>query len=123
VELDSSYTGNADGSGTLHVSQLPPNPAVIAPGPAYIFVVVNGVPSVGVQVMCGSGTIGKQNLLSVATLPEASFVTNVDGSNSVNSGNNTTAANGIKNGAFSRRGTPTALVLVGILNVFFPWLF
>jgi len=122
VELDSSYTGNADGSGTLYVSQLPPNPAIIAPGPAYIFVVVNGVPSVGVQVMCGSGTIGKQSPLSVATLPEASFVTNVNGSNSGNSGNNTTPAKGVKNGAFSRRETPTALVLVGILHVFFPWL-
>lgn len=34
VQLDSTYTGNPDGSATLHVSQLPPNPAVLAPGPA-----------------------------------------------------------------------------------------
>lgn len=33
VQLDSTYTGT-DGSATLHVSQLPPNPAVLAPGPA-----------------------------------------------------------------------------------------
>ena len=34
VQLDSSYTGSSDGSGTLHVSQLPPNPAILTPGPA-----------------------------------------------------------------------------------------
>lgn len=34
VQLDSSYSANEDGSGVLHVSQLPPNPAILAPGPA-----------------------------------------------------------------------------------------
>lgn len=34
VQLDSSYTGNTDGSGVIHVSQLPPNPAILVPGPA-----------------------------------------------------------------------------------------
>ena len=34
VQLDSSYTGNTDGSGVVHVSQLPPNPAILVPGPA-----------------------------------------------------------------------------------------
>ncbi|KAF8491027.1 glyoxal oxidase [Gautieria morchelliformis] len=73
VQLDSSYTGNSDGSGTLHVSQLPPNAAILAPGPAYIFVVVNGVPSIGVPVMCGSGQIETQNTLAVAPLPSSSL--------------------------------------------------
>ncbi|KIM83331.1 glyoxal oxidase [Piloderma croceum F 1598] len=73
VELDSSYTGNSDGSAVLHVSQLPPNPAIMAPGPAFIFVVVNGVPSVGVQVMVGSGKIEKQKTLSIASLPSPSL--------------------------------------------------
>lgn len=34
VQLNSTYTGNADGSAVLHVSQLPPNAAILAPGPA-----------------------------------------------------------------------------------------
>ena len=34
VELEISYTANADGSGVLHCSNLPPNPAVFPPGPA-----------------------------------------------------------------------------------------
>ncbi|KAK7005867.1 glyoxal oxidase N-terminus-domain-containing protein [Favolaschia claudopus] len=46
VQLDSTYTAyGANNTATLHVSQMPPNPAILAPGPALIFVVVNGVPS------------------------------------------------------------------------------
>ncbi|TFY73395.1 hypothetical protein EWM64_g10617, partial [Hericium alpestre] len=41
VQLESTITVAADGSATLHCSQLPPNPAVFPPGPAYVFVVVN----------------------------------------------------------------------------------
>jgi hypothetical protein len=73
VQLDSSYTGNSDGSAFLHVSQMPPNPAILVPGPAFIFVVVNGVPSVGVQVMIGSGQIETQKTLSISSLPSPSL--------------------------------------------------
>ena len=34
-----------------------------------LFVVVNGVPSIGVQVMIGSGQLGTQKILDVAPLP------------------------------------------------------
>ncbi|EPT04572.1 hypothetical protein FOMPIDRAFT_281602 [Fomitopsis schrenkii] len=71
VQLDSTYTGNSDGSATLHVSQLPPNPAVLAPGPALLFVVVNGVPSVGVQIMVGSGKIETQATTANVALPSS----------------------------------------------------
>lgn len=37
VELDYSYSVDSDGGATLHVSQLPPNPAIIQPGPACEF--------------------------------------------------------------------------------------
>ncbi|KAH9935742.1 copper radical oxidase [Fomitopsis serialis] len=73
VQLDSTYTGNSDGSATLHVSQLPPNPAVLAPGPALLFVVVNGVPSVGVQVMVGSGKIETQPTKENVALPSSTI--------------------------------------------------
>lgn len=97
VQLNSTYTGNADGSAVLHVSQLPPNAAILAPGPAcehslppflfclslsltffpqVLFVVVNGVPSVGVMVMVGSGKIGTQTMSAVADLPAATIVSN-----------------------------------------------
>lgn len=38
----------------------PPNAAVFQPGPALLFVVVDGVPSIGKQIMVGSGEIGEQ---------------------------------------------------------------
>lgn len=86
VQLDSTYTGNSDGSGVLHVSQLPPNPAILAPGPAFIFTVVNGVPSIGMQVMIGSGQLGTQQTLDVQSLPNSSMSQTVNSSQSHNSG-------------------------------------
>ncbi|KAJ7141391.1 glyoxal oxidase N-terminus-domain-containing protein [Mycena epipterygia] len=75
VQLDATYTAyGANNTATLHVSQLPPNPAILAPGPALLFVVVAGVPSVGVQVMVGSGVIGTQNVLSIGDLPASAYV-------------------------------------------------
>jgi hypothetical protein len=38
-----------------------------------LFVVVNGVPSIGIQVMCGSGKIETQNILPVPSLPVPSI--------------------------------------------------
>jgi len=78
VELASSYTGyQANNTAILYVNQLPPNPAIIAPGPALIFVVVNGVPSIGLQVMLGSGQLGQQPVLAPGTLPAQNIVVNV----------------------------------------------
>ncbi|KAF9450694.1 copper radical oxidase [Macrolepiota fuliginosa MF-IS2] len=83
VELESSYGGYPDKTVFLHVSQMPPNPAIMAPGPAFLFVVVNGVPSIGVQVMIGSGQIGEQTILPVESLPDSAmpkFSQNLPGS-------------------------------------------
>jgi hypothetical protein len=75
--LASSYTGyRANNTAILEVNQLPPNPAIIAPGPAYIFVVVNGVPSLGLQVMLGSGQLGQQTVLTPGTLAAENIVAN-----------------------------------------------
>ncbi|KAG8797387.1 hypothetical protein FRC18_008971 [Serendipita sp. 400] len=75
AELDHTFTTNAAGGATLHVSQAPPNAAIMQPGPAWFFVVVNGVPSVGVRVMIGSGKIEEQQILAAESLPESSTVT------------------------------------------------
>lgn len=72
VQLENTYIGYAsNNTAVLHVSQLPPNPAILAPGPALVFVVVSGVPSVGVEVMIGSGNLGKQEILPIGDLPES----------------------------------------------------
>ncbi|KAJ1310491.1 hypothetical protein OPQ81_007224 [Rhizoctonia solani] len=81
VELETSYTGNEDGSGVLHVSQVPPNPAILAPGPVMIFVTVNGVPSVGQHIMVGSGQLGKQTVSAVQPLPSSSIAQSQSSSN------------------------------------------
>ncbi|BGP44159.1 hypothetical protein JCM10449v2_008223 [Rhodotorula kratochvilovae] len=72
VGLDTSYTGYANGSATIHVSQLPPNPSLLAPGPAMLFVVVDGVPSIGKFVMVGSGQLGEQPTSAASVLPASS---------------------------------------------------
>ncbi|ELU44643.1 copper radical oxidase [Rhizoctonia solani AG-1 IA] len=99
VELDSSYSAAKDGSVTMHVSQMPPNANIMTPGPALIFVVVNGVPSMGQHVMVGSGKIEKQTILPVQELP-ASTVETATGTHAAPTGgsgsnnSNTLAHNG-----------------------------
>ncbi|CAH7687128.1 glyoxal oxidase N-terminus-domain-containing protein [Phakopsora pachyrhizi] len=69
LQLNSTYSPNSGGSGTLHVSQMPPCVACFPPGPAMMFVVVAGVPSMGSMVMIGNGQIGDQPVLNAAPLP------------------------------------------------------
>ena len=71
IQLENTYAVAKDGSVTVHCSQMPPNPHVFAPGPAMMFVVVQGVPSVATPVMIGSGKIEKQPVLAVTQLPSA----------------------------------------------------
>lgn len=99
VELDYSYQLTSDGGATLHVAQAPPNPAVLPPGPAWFFVVVNGVPSVGVQVMVGSGQLGAQTMSAATVLPPSS---------------NTTSAppSGSSSAALPGRASPTLTALI-----------
>ena len=84
VVLESSYTGYTNNTATLHVNQMPPNAAIFSPGPALLFVVVKGVPSVGVHVMIGSGQIEEQVPLPVDSSPSSSIIQVVPSSNSPN---------------------------------------
>lgn len=97
VQLDNTYTLNSDGSATLHVNQLPPNPSVLAPGPAWLFVTVNGVPSTGIQVMIGNGEIGTQPTAAYATLPQKNTASGgVNASqNNVDNGSGSSSAAGL----------------------------
>ncbi|KAH8814623.1 glyoxal oxidase [Flagelloscypha sp. PMI_526] len=82
LQLDSTFTGYKNNTGVLHVSQLPPNPNILAPGPAHIFVTVNGVPSVGMQVMIGSGKVEKQVPKPIGSLPDSVLVVDASSSSS-----------------------------------------
>ena len=55
VQLNNSYSVNDDGSYVLYVSQVSPNANLLTPGPALLFVVVNGVPSNSTMVIVGTG--------------------------------------------------------------------
>jgi len=71
LQLRTSYTVADDGSATLHVSQMPNNPNIFAPGPAQLFITVNGVPSISQWVNVGSGSIGTQPTQDDAVLPDS----------------------------------------------------
>ena len=69
LQLNNSYTVYRNGSITLHVSQLPPNPNLFQPGPALLYVCMKGIPSIGKLVIIGNGNIGPQSTLSASQLP------------------------------------------------------
>ena len=76
-----------DGAITLTVAQLPPNANLFTPGPALIFLVVDGVPSVGTHVLVGSGAIGTQPVTAAAILPASVTSAKWNGSGAGNGGN------------------------------------
>lgn len=92
MQLNNTYTVNSDGSATLHVSQVPPNQAILAPGPAWFFVVVNGIPSMGQEVMVGSGKIETQNVTQPASLPGVFAAQQQTGSSTGSSSNSNGAS-------------------------------
>ncbi|EIN04797.1 hypothetical protein PUNSTDRAFT_108074 [Punctularia strigosozonata HHB-11173 SS5] len=80
LQLNNTYTVNSNGSITLHVSQVPPNPNLLTPGPALFFVNVHGVPSNGTFVIVGSGNIEQQPTAAQAELPASVRLDGVSGS-------------------------------------------
>lgn len=71
LQLQNTYTVNDDGSIILHCSQVPPNANLFQPGPALLFVNVNGIPSNGTHVIVGSGNIEVQPTTDAAALPQS----------------------------------------------------
>ncbi|KAH7096742.1 DUF1929-domain-containing protein [Auriculariales sp. MPI-PUGE-AT-0066] len=69
LQLNSTYQVADDGKITLTVSQLPPNANLFTPGPSLIFVVVDGVPSVGTHLIVGSGKQEVQKTSAAVVLP------------------------------------------------------
>ncbi|KLO12277.1 glyoxal oxidase [Schizopora paradoxa] len=118
VQLNHTYTGSSDNTGTLHVSQMPPNPSILAPGPALLFVNVNGVPSMGKMVMVGSGQIQTQPVSAVVDLPPISMPTSSSGNGSSGSGDSGKSSAGksrlLRSSAAMRPTSKVVLVMVGL---------
>jgi len=98
LQLNNTYTVNANGSITLHVSQLPPNPNLFQPGPAFLFVNVKGVPSNGTYLTVGSGQIEPQTKNTASVLPASVRLDSVSGTAS-NTGNTSGSTSGGNSGA------------------------
>ncbi|EIW75862.1 DUF1929-domain-containing protein [Coniophora puteana RWD-64-598 SS2] len=85
LQLNNTYTVNSDGSITLHVAQVPPNPNLLTPGPCLLFVVADGIPSTGAMVTVGSGKVEDQPMQAASVLPTSVTATNGDKPVSVSS--------------------------------------
>jgi hypothetical protein len=127
LQLNNTYTVNQDGSIALHTSQVPPNANLFPPGPAFLFVTVNGVPSNGSYVIVGNGQIGTQPVSDVAALPASQGLdsvkgsgsgsgSNVSGGNSSSTGNNSNTTSGASHTGPIIGGIIGAVALVGILG-------
>lgn len=122
LQLNNTYTVNSDGSITLHTAQVPPNAALLTPGPALLWVNINGIPSNATMVQVGNGQIGTQPTSTASSLPNSvqlsSASGSADGSTTGSGGNNST------NGASSHTGALIggivgAVAVIGILGALF----
>ncbi|KAL0577539.1 hypothetical protein V5O48_004437 [Marasmius crinis-equi] len=111
LQLNSTYTVNKDGSLTLHVSQMPPNANIFQPGPAWVYVVVNGIPSNGTYVTVGSGKIETQQLLSVSSLPASVRLDSASGS----ADSSTTGGGGKSGSGGTSTGKLIAIIVAAVV--------
>jgi hypothetical protein len=91
MQLNNTYTVNKDGTITLHVAQLPPNPNLFQPGPALLFVNIQGIPSNGTYLIVGNGIIGTQPTGAASVLPASVRLDSVTGGSSSGGSNSATA--------------------------------
>jgi len=119
LQLNNTYTVNNDGSIVYHVSQMPPNSNIFQPGPALLFVTINGIPSNGTHVIVGSGQIETQTLNPVGALPANVLSSSATGtgsganSSSTSSSGNNGGASSLSGGALG--GIIGAIALLAIL--------
>jgi hypothetical protein len=107
LQLNNTYTVNSDGSLTLHVSQMPSMPEIFQPGPAWVYVTINGIPSNGSYVIVGSGQIGKQPTSAVSALPDSVKLDNAKGSAGPQDNGNGSSTGG--NGSDSKKNGGTSI--------------
>jgi hypothetical protein len=112
MQLNNTYTVQSDGTIIVHTAQLPPNPNLFQPGPAFVFVTISGIPSNGSFVTVGNGQIGNQPTAPASVLP-GNFRTGDTSSAPTN-----TTSSGKKNGALPSHGAVghvlAALVAVAV---------
>lgn len=85
LQLNNTYTVNNDGSIVFHTAQMPSNPNIYQPGPAFVFVTINGIPSNGSYVIVGSGQIETQPTAADSVLPPSVRLDDATGTANSNS--------------------------------------
>jgi hypothetical protein len=80
MQLNNTYTVKANGTIIFHTAQLPPNPHLFQPGPALLFVTINGIPSNGTYLVVGNGQINNQPTSPSSVLPTSVRVDSASGS-------------------------------------------
>ncbi|KIP06833.1 hypothetical protein PHLGIDRAFT_19348 [Phlebiopsis gigantea 11061_1 CR5-6] len=113
LQLNNTYTVNQDGSITLHVAQMPPNPNLFQPGPALLFVNVNDIPSNGTMVIVGNGEIGTQPTAPAAQLPASIRLNSAQGS-----GEGSNSSSNSSTGGSSSNDTSGAMSAVSVHGSF-----
>ena len=117
LQLNNTYTVNSDGSITLHTAQVPPNPSLLTPGPALLWVTINGIPSNGTMVQVGNGQIGTQPTSAASSLPNSVQLSSASGSGS---GSKTGGTNGVtSHTGVLIGGIAGAVAVIGILGALF----
>lgn len=119
LQLNNTYTVNKDGSITLHVAQLPPNANLFQPGPAFLFVTVNGIPSNGTYLIVGNGQIGTQPLSAASVLPASVGLASASGSasgSSTSGGGTTQDDEGKSNLGVIIGSVVGAIVVLGLIG-------
>ncbi|KAG6889429.1 hypothetical protein C0995_001197 [Termitomyces sp. Mi166 len=106
VQLNNTYSIQNDGTIVLHVAQAP-NPNILQPGPALLFVIVNGIPSNGTMVIVGTGNFGVQPTSAPADLPANILADSAKGTASGDSTNDGTSGSG--NGSSDDSGSSSHL--------------
>jgi Domain of unknown function (DUF1929) len=116
MQLNNTFTVQDNGTVVLHTAQLPPSSTLFQPGPAFLFVTINGIPSNGTYVIVGNGQIGAQPTSATSVLPPS--VRSTSGSAS-GSGQTTSGKKNSGQAVHSRAGSALGLFagVVGVLSL------
>jgi len=114
VQLNNTFSVADDGTITLHCAQVPPNPNILTPGPVFLFVVVNGIPSTSKMVIVGTGNFGQQPTSAVADLPAIQLSSKSSSGSAQTNGTSSSTSSGISTGAIIGIGVGGLAVLAVI---------
>jgi hypothetical protein len=119
MQLNNTYNVQSNGTITLHTAQLPPNPNLFQPGPGFLYVTINGIPSNGTYVIVGNGQTGTQPTSPASVLPDNVLASSASGSAPGNTNNGNNSGSSSSHIGLIIGGVVGAIALVGVLGATF----